>query len=36
MEDMPHSNTGLYIAHLQPDGTWLFEVENDTSHLETS
>ena len=36
MEDMSHSNTGLYIAHLQPDGTWLFEVENDTSHLETS
>ena len=33
MEEMAHSNTGLYIAHLQPDGTWFFELENDTSHL---
>ncbi|MFN0034440.1 MAG: histidine phosphatase family protein [Saprospiraceae bacterium] len=33
MEGMEHSNTGLYVAHLQPDGTWLFELENDTSHL---
>ena len=33
MEDMEHSNTGLYVAHLQPDGTWDFEFENDTSHL---
>lgn len=33
MEDMEHSNTGLYVAHLQPDGTWEFELENDTSHL---
>lgn len=33
MEDMEHSNTGLYVAHLQPDGTWNFEFENDTSHL---
>ncbi len=33
MEDMEHSNTGLYVAHLQPNGTWDFELENDTSHL---
>lgn len=33
MEEMEHSNTGLYVAHLQPDGTWDFEFENDTSHL---
>ena len=33
MEDMEHSNTGLYVAHLLPDGTWEFELENDTSHL---
>lgn len=34
MENMEHTNTGLYIAHLQPDGAWTFEVENDTSHLQ--
>lgn len=34
MEDMEHSNTGLYVAHLQADGTWKFELENDTSHLK--
>lgn len=33
MEEMEHSNTGLYMVHLQPDGTWEFELENDTSHL---
>lgn len=33
MEEMEHTNTGLYVAHLQADGTWLFELENDTSHL---
>ncbi|MFN0216563.1 MAG: histidine phosphatase family protein [Saprospiraceae bacterium] len=33
MEEMEHSNTGLYVAHLQPDGSWHFELENDTSHL---
>lgn len=33
MEQMEHSNTGLYVAHLQADGTWAFELENDTSHL---
>lgn len=34
MEKMEHSNTGLYVAHLQADGSWLFELENDTSHLK--
>lgn len=34
MEEMEHTNTGLYIAHLQADGSWDFEVENDTSHLQ--
>lgn len=33
MEGTTHSNTGLYIAHLQADGSWQFELENDTSHL---
>jgi len=33
MEEMEHSNTGLYVAHLQSDGSWHFELENDTSHL---
>jgi broad specificity phosphatase PhoE len=33
MEDTVHSNTGLYVAHLQADGSWQFELENDTSHL---
>jgi probable phosphoglycerate mutase len=36
MEEMEHSNTGLYVAHLQPDGTWQFELENDTAHLRMS
>ncbi|MDO8368056.1 MAG: histidine phosphatase family protein [Saprospiraceae bacterium] len=34
MEEMAHSNTGLYVVHLQPDGIWEFELENDTSHLK--
>jgi len=34
MEDMKHNNTGLYLAHFR-DGKWVFERENDTSHLET-
>ena len=34
MEEMEHSNTGLYVAHLQADGSWTFELENDTSHLD--
>lgn len=32
MEDMEHSNTGLYLVHRR-DGNWHFELENDTSHL---
>lgn len=36
MEEIEHSNTGLYVAHLQPDGTWQFELENDTAHLNMS
>lgn len=35
MEEMDHSNTGLYIAHLR-DGKWEFELENDLSHLNQS
>ncbi len=33
MESVSHSNTGLYIVHFQNDA-FIFEVENDTSHLE--
>lgn len=33
MEDMHHANTGLYLAHFRK-GKWVFELENDTSHLE--
>lgn len=32
MEDVPHSNTGLYVIHFQ-NGEFVFELENDTSHL---
>lgn len=32
MEGVPHSNTGLYVIHFQ-NGEFVFEVENDTSHL---
>jgi len=32
MEDVPHSNTGLYVIHFQ-NGEFIFEMENDTSHL---
>jgi len=32
MEDAPHANTGLYVIHYQ-DGSFVFETENDTSHL---
>lgn len=32
MEQVPHSNTGLYVIHFQ-NGEFVFEVENDTSHL---
>lgn len=33
MEGVPHANTGLYIIHFR-DGAFVFETENDTSHLE--
>lgn len=32
MEDMEHSNTGLYLVHFKED-KWVFELENDISHL---
>lgn len=32
MEGVTHSNTGLYVIHFQND-EFVFEVENDTSHL---
>lgn len=35
MEDMQHNNTGLYLAHFR-DGKWVFEKENDLSHLSLS
>ena len=34
MEDMQHNNTGLYLAHFR-EGKWVFEKENDLSHLST-
>jgi len=34
MEDMNHNNTGLYLAHFR-EGKWVFEKENDLSHLNT-
>jgi probable phosphoglycerate mutase len=33
MEEIEHSNTGLFVAKRHHD-RWLFERENDTSHLE--
>lgn len=33
METVPHVNTGCYVAHYQ-DGTFVFELENDVSHLD--
>ncbi len=32
MERVSHNNTGLYVIHFQNDA-FVFEVENDTSHL---
>ncbi len=32
MEGVPHANTGLYVVHFQ-NGEFVFELENDTSHL---
>jgi broad specificity phosphatase PhoE len=33
MEGVPHLNTGCYLAHYR-DGQFVFELENDISHLE--
>lgn len=33
MNELTHSNTGLWRATLQEDGTWLFDLQNDRSHL---
>jgi broad specificity phosphatase PhoE len=33
MEGVPHLNTGCYLVHYR-DGQFVFELENDTSHLE--
>lgn len=33
MEGVPHLNTGCYLVHYS-DGQFVFELENDTSHLE--
>lgn len=35
MEGVSHANTGLYVIHFQND-EFVFEVENDTSHLTYS
>jgi len=33
MNELTHSNTGLWRATLQADGQWAFDLENDRSHL---
>ncbi len=33
MNELRHSNTGLWRATLQEDGTWDFDLTNDRSHL---
>lgn len=33
MNELTHNNTGLWRATLQDDGTWLFDLENDRTHL---
>ena len=33
MNELRHSNTGVWRATLQPDNTWAFDLENDRSHL---
>jgi len=33
MNELIHSNTGLWRATLQKDGTWLFDLQNDRTHL---
>ena len=36
MNELVHSNTGLWRATLQDDGTWAFDLQNDRSHLPTA
>lgn len=33
MNELTHSNTGLWRATLQDDGNWLFDLQNDRTHL---
>ena len=33
MNELTHSNTGVWRATLEPDGIWNFDMENDRSHL---
>jgi len=33
MNELTHSNTGLWRARLQEDGYWLFDLKNDRTHL---
>lgn len=33
MNELTHSNTGVWRAELQPDGVWQFDLQNDRSHL---
>jgi broad specificity phosphatase PhoE len=33
MNELTHSNTGLWRATLQEDGNWLFDLQNDQTHL---
>lgn len=33
MNELTHSNTGLWRATLQDDGTWSFDLQNDRTHL---
>jgi len=33
MNELTHNNTGLWRATLQEDGTWLFDLKNDRTHL---
>ena len=33
MNELVHSNTGVWRAELQPDGSWRFDLMNDRTHL---
>lgn len=33
MNELIHSNTGVWRGTLQADGTWLFDLQNDRTHL---